>query len=83
MLEKRVVILTWDVVGGTVAGRESEMAARTHARTQPFYGSMDFVRDNPGEPVPEETFTHSHLSWSSLVPYLLHPSTTIHGILPI
>jgi len=26
--------------------------------TQPFYGSMDFVRDNPGEPVPEETFTH-------------------------
>ena len=21
--------------------------------------SMDFVRDNPGEPVPEETFTHS------------------------
>jgi len=21
--------------------------------TQPFYGSLDFVRDNPGEPVPE------------------------------
>jgi len=20
---------------------------------------MDFVRDNPGEPVPEDTFTHS------------------------
>jgi len=51
--------------------------------TQPFYGSMDFVRDNPGEPVPEETFTHSHLSWSSIVPYLLHPSNTIHGILPV
>jgi len=33
---------------------------------------MDFVRDNPGEPVPEETFTHSHLSWSPIVPYLLH-----------
>jgi len=29
---------------------------------QPFYGSLDFVWDNPGEPVPEETFTHSHLS---------------------
>ena len=42
-----------------------------------------FVRDNPGEPVPEETFTHSHLSWLSIVPYLLHPSNTIHGILPI
>jgi len=24
-------------------------------------------RDNPGEPVPEETFTHSHLSWSSII----------------
>jgi len=32
---------------------------------------MDFVRDNPSEPVPEETFTHSHLSWSSIIPYLL------------
>jgi len=43
---------------------------------------MDFVRDNPGEPVPEETFTHSHLSWSS-IPYLLPPSNTIHGIFPV
>jgi len=34
-------------------------------------------------PVPEETFTHLHLSWSSIVPYLLHPSTTIRGILPV
>jgi len=51
--------------------------------TQPFYSSTDFVRDNPGEPVPEETFTHLHLSWSSIVPYLLHPSTTIHGILSV
>jgi len=42
---------------------------------------MDFIRDNPGEPVPEETFTHSHQSWSSIIPYLLHPSATIHGIL--
>jgi len=24
--------------------------------------------DNPGEPVPEETFTHSHPSWSSNIP---------------
>ena len=55
----------------------------THTETQPFYGSMDFVRDNPDEPVPEETFTHSLVSWLSVVPYLLHPSTTIHGILPV
>jgi len=51
--------------------------------TQPFYGSLDFVLDNMGEPVPEETFTHSHLLWSSVIPYLLPPSTTIHGILPV
>ena len=31
----------------------------THvAHTQPSYGSLDFVRDNQSEPVPEETFTH-------------------------
>jgi len=40
---------------------------------------MDFVRENPGEPVPEETFTHSHVLCSSVIPYLLHPFTTIHG----
>jgi len=32
--------------------------------TQPFYGFLVFVQDNPGEQVPEETFTHSHLLWS-------------------
>jgi len=30
----------------------------THTHTQPFYGSVEFVQNNPGEPVPEETFTH-------------------------
>jgi len=30
---------------------------------QPFHGFLNFVRDNPGEPVC--SFTHSHLSWSS------------------
>jgi len=30
----------------------------THTHAQPFYGSVDFVRDNPGEPVPEGTFRH-------------------------
>jgi len=29
---------------------------------QPFYSSLDFVWDYPGEPVPEETFTHSHVT---------------------
>jgi len=44
-----------------------------HTHKQLFYGSLDFVRDKLGEPVLEETFTYSHLSWSSIIPYLLHP----------
>jgi len=48
---------------------------------QPFYSSLDFIQFNSGEPVPEETFTHSHLSCSSIIPYLLPPSITIYGIL--
>jgi len=35
------------------------------------------------EPLPEETFTHSHLSWSSTILYHLPPSATIHSILPV
>ena len=35
------------------------MTLHTHTHTQPFYGSVEFVRDNLDEPVPEETFTHS------------------------
>ena len=41
---------------------------------QPFYGSLDF---DPGLPVPEETSIHWHLSWSSIIPYLLPTSFTI------
>jgi len=41
-----------------------------------------FAQDYPGESVPKETFTQSHLSWSSLILYLLSPST-IHSILPV
>ena len=51
--------------------------------TRPFYGSLNFVRDNTGETAPEQTFTHSRLSWSSVIPYLLLPSIIIHGILPM
>jgi len=52
--------------------------------TQPFHGSVDFIRDNPGELVPEETNIHP-LTLIVVInhPYLLSPSTTIHGILPI
>jgi len=49
--------------------------AHTHTNTQPFYSY-------PGEPVPEETFTHPP-SWSSSNLYQLLPSTMIHSILPV
>jgi len=54
----------------------------THAHTT-ILDLSGFYPGNLGEPVPEETFTHSHLSWTSVVPYLLHASNTIHGILPV
>ena len=38
------------------------------------------LRLYPGRPVPEETFTHSHPSWSSDILHQLRPSTTIHSI---
>jgi len=46
--------------------------------TDTYTQTTIFVWDYPGELVPEETFTHSHLSWSSIILYLLPPSTTIH-----
>ena len=36
----------------------------------------------PGEPVPQETFTHRP-SWSSSNLYQILPSTTIHSIFPV
>jgi len=42
-----------------------------------------FVWDYLGKPVPEETFTHSYLSWSSTILYQLPLSTTINNILHV
>jgi len=47
---------------------ENTDTTTTTTTLQQFYGSVDFVRDNPDEPVPEETFTHSHSLWSSIIP---------------
>jgi len=69
-------------VGQTYKQQQSAMV-HTHAHTQPFYGSLDSVWENTGKPVPEETFTPTYLSWSSVIPYLLPPSITIHGICPV
>jgi len=63
--------------------KHAKVPSQVNTHTQPFYDSLDFVLDNPGEPVPEETFTHSHVSWSSVIRYLLPPSVMIHGILPV
>jgi len=54
--------------------RQCDQQRMQHTHT--FNGPL--VRDYPGEPVPEETFTHSHPSWSSDILYQLPPSTTIH-----
>jgi len=54
-----------------------------NTHTHNHFSALDSLRDTPGELVPEETFTHSHLSWSSVIPYLLSSSVAIHGILPI
>ena len=35
----------------------------THTYTEPFYDSLDFVRDNPGEPV---HFTIFWIFWSKM-----------------
>ena len=58
-----------------------QWTTQTHTHTHTVLRS--FIRDYPGEPVPEETFTHSHLSCASAILYQLPPSTTIHGILPL
>ena len=42
------------------------LACLLTTNTQPFYSSLDSVWDNLGEPVAEKTFTHLHLSWSSV-----------------
>jgi len=54
----------------------------TRTRTTTTTILRPFVRDYPGEPVPEETFTHPP-SWSSSNLYQLLPSTMIHSILPV
>jgi len=45
---------------GCIPGLEvkSGMEVKSRTHTQPFYSSLDFVRDNPGELVPEGTFRH-------------------------
>ena len=51
LLEKEIVSvggIGWAICKSAPCPRQI-----THTHTQPFYGSVEFVRDNPGEPVPE------------------------------
>jgi len=42
----------------TEGNKKTASNTHTHTHTQPFYSSVDFVHDNPGELVPEGTFRH-------------------------
>jgi len=46
------------ITGYTILQKYARLFSYLYTHTQPFYGSLDFVRDNPGEPVPEETFIY-------------------------
>jgi len=50
---------------GSLFAPDFSLSLVTDDTCKRFYGSLAFVRDYPGELVPEGTFTHSHLSWSS------------------
>jgi len=64
----------WLTVSSTTYSSHSDTTTTTTTVLRPF------VRDYPGEPVPEETLTHPPSSSSSSL-YQLLPSTTIHSIL--
>jgi len=63
------------------------LTSHTHTHTQPFHGSQDFVRDNPGEPstrrnihplTPIVIINH-HLSTSSIYYDPWHPPCSIRA----
>jgi len=49
----------------------------THHTHNRFTAILDFLWHYTVEPAPEETFTQSHLPWSSVIIYLLPPCTNI------
>jgi len=61
-----------------LAGSQDTKPNTTRTTTTILWPS---VQEYLGEPVPEETFTHSHLPWSSTILYHLPPSTRIYSIL--
>ena len=74
-----VAVNDWRYIAQLEAMRPIWSLTQQHTTTTVL---RPFVRDYPGEPVPEETLTHPP-SWSSSNLYQLLPSTTIHSILPV
>ena len=57
--QSRKTVMCVCVIGTIVLASHSPIASLfTYTHTQPFYGCLDYVRDNPGELVPEGTFYH-------------------------
>jgi len=55
--------LYWQAIQESI----QEHTKGTHTHTQPFYGSLNFVWDNLGEPVPEGAVRHLlDFSWSKM-----------------
>ena len=74
---------TWTLFCSCIATVDLEVTLLTTTTTTTTTIVLrSFVRDFPGEPVPEETFTHPP-SWSSSNHDQLLPSTTIHSIFPV
>ena len=60
------------------------MSKSVHVRARAHTNCLTaFVQDYPGGPVPEETFTYSHQSWSSDILYQFSPSAMMHSILHV
>ena len=73
----------WPFIKQVTSAVSNAMGGQTrvtrHSHTQNRLTAL--FRDCPGRPIPEETFTHSHPSWSLNILYRLPPFTTVHNIL--
>ena len=66
--------------------REQDTHIHTHTHTHTQTTILRHSGFCAGQPVWAGTRRNihpPHLSWSSIAPYLLHPSNMIHGILPV
>ena len=55
----------------------------THTHTHNHFTALWILSGTTQVSQYQKKHSPTHLSWSSVVPNLLHPSSTIHGILPV